>query len=422
MQWNIPLICSIVLLFLLCFAPFCNSTEKSSEFRHDGHSQIHEKTHSTKKFCDPSFNNQTVGAITQNCQFDASGDRCECCKEGYYGNAANRTCRACPCPFTWNSFALACLDISSGGVECLCKRGYRGATCERCAFGYYGNPMVHGGSCKPCNCKDGLNICDSLTGECITSGNSSCGAHCHECDSSTVSLLVDLEKMDDALAWLQQQQLQNVSNGPGLLSRLEANISETKSLVGSYSTAVRHLDPTVEELEVDVDVGRDDLSQLTDKRLRTVSDLEKVLQNVNGRKLKAEDLLSEAEALLTATQDLIKQHTGVKPGESVTVTENNKARMMEEAQGIVQEMRARGCTAQRDRAGREQEDTHKLLDIIRNNMADPLETNQTGDSLMASDSSLSEVAELLTDAGDRVDRTRGLNLKARTALQHLEVT
>ncbi|XP_039668362.1 laminin subunit alpha-3 [Perca fluviatilis] len=271
--------------------------------------------------------------------------------------------------------------------------------------------MVHGGSCKPCNCKDGSNICDSLTGECITSGNSSCGAHCHECDGSTVSLLVDLEKMDDALARLQQQ-LENVSNGPGLLSRLEANISETKSLVGSYSAAVRHLDPTVEQLEVDVDVGRDDLSQLTDKTLKSVSDLEKVLQNVNGRKLKAEDLLSEA--FLIATQDLIKQ----KPGESVAVSENNKARMMEEAQCIVQEMR--GCTAQRDRAGREQEDTHKLLDIIRNNMADPLETKPTGDSLMASDSSLSEAAELLTDAGDRVDRTQALNLNACTALQHLE--
>lgn len=35
----------------------------------------------------------------------------------------------------------------------------------RCAFGYYGNPMVHGGMCKPCNCKkNGLNMCDSLTG------------------------------------------------------------------------------------------------------------------------------------------------------------------------------------------------------------------------------------------------------------------
>lgn len=29
------------------------------------------------------------------------------------------------------SFALACLDVGSGEVECLCKRGYSGAKCER---------------------------------------------------------------------------------------------------------------------------------------------------------------------------------------------------------------------------------------------------------------------------------------------------
>ncbi len=48
----------------------------------------------------------------------------------------------------------------------------------------------------------------------------------------------------------------------------------------------------------------------------------------------------------------------MKPGESVTLSENNKARMMEEAQRIVQEMRARGCSTQRDKASREQEEAH----------------------------------------------------------------
>lgn len=51
-----------------------------------------------------------------------------------------------------------------------------------------------------------------------------------ECDNCTHTLLVNLEKMDDVLAWLKQQ-LQNNSRGPGSLSRrnnLEANISETK--------------------------------------------------------------------------------------------------------------------------------------------------------------------------------------------------
>ncbi|XP_045905978.1 laminin subunit alpha-3-like [Micropterus dolomieu] len=242
---------------------------------------------------------------TGNCQFNTTGYHCEWCEEGYYGNAAHRTCRACPCPFPYNNFALACLDIGAVVVECLCKHGYSGARCERCAFGFYGNPMAHGGSCKPCNCKDGtLNICDSLTGECITSADSSCGDHCHECDSCSVALPVDLERMDDALALLKQQ-LQNVTNGPSSpsgLNHLGANISETKILVGRYNTAVRCLDPKVEQLEADVDDVGDDWSHLTDETLETVSDLGMVLQSVNGTNLKAEELFSEAEALPTAIQ------------------------------------------------------------------------------------------------------------------------
>lgn len=35
----------------------------------------------------------------QNCQYNTAGDRCERCKEGYYGDAAQRSCRVCPCPF-----------------------------------------------------------------------------------------------------------------------------------------------------------------------------------------------------------------------------------------------------------------------------------------------------------------------------------
>lgn len=35
----------------------------------------------------------------------------------------------------------------------------------RCAFGYYGNPVKDGGSCKPCSCKhNNRSICDPLTG------------------------------------------------------------------------------------------------------------------------------------------------------------------------------------------------------------------------------------------------------------------
>ncbi|KAK2835839.1 hypothetical protein Q5P01_016323 [Channa striata] len=414
----------IVWLFLLYIAAVCPSFEKQPKCWHERlQTQIHQKTRSTKKFCDPAFSNQTAAAVSQkcssgfyrertghhrgqcvpcscnglsnecdehtgncvNCQFNTTGDRCEQCREGYYGNAANRTCRSCPCPFTWNNFAVVCLDVGSGETECLCKHGYGGVRCERCTHGYYGNPMVPGGSCRACNCKAGpLNVCDSLTGECVTSGNSSCGDHCSECDSCTYSSLLDLEKRDDGLAWLKQR-LKNINHGSSFrLNKLEAKTSETKILVGRYSTAVRHLDPKVEQLETDVHVVRDDVSQLTDETHQTVTDVGKISQNANNTHMKAGDLLSEAETLLTAMQDLRKQ------------------------------------LSERGDADSEQEEAQKLLDSIKNDTTITEGTEQAADSLRVSDSSLQEVAKLLSGSADTVNRTKDLSLKNHDTLQQLQ--
>ncbi|XP_047442348.1 laminin subunit alpha-3 [Mugil cephalus] len=460
MQWNTHFLCVAAWLGLLYFAQICPSTQKHPKCGHDRRSPIQQKRHSMKKFCDPSFSNQTAGAITQkcssgfyrerdrplrgqcvpcscnglsnecdehtgncvNCQFNSTGDRCERCKEGYHGNAANRTCLACPCPSTQNNFALACMDVGSGVVECLCKRGYSGATCERCALGYYGNPMVHGDTCKPCNCKNSsLNFCDAQTGECVTAGNSSCGDHCHECDSCDLALLVDLEKMGDSLVWVKQQ-LQNISRGPASISRLNklnASVSEINTPDGRYGNAVRQMDPKVEELEAPVDVVRYNLGQLTDESFDTASHLEKVIQFVTETKLKANNLLTEAEDLVLASQDLMRQLSEVKPVDSVSLSENQKSRMVEEAQPILQEMRERGCTVHRDKAGGELQEAHKLLDFIKNNMTAPGENSQA-DSLTSSHSSLRDVTGLLSNAEDAVDRTHGLNLKSSTTLQQLQ--
>ncbi|XP_053178329.1 laminin subunit alpha-3 [Scomber japonicus] len=344
-----------------------------------------------------------------NCMYDTTGDHCEQCKEGYYRNADHVTCRACPCPFTWNNVAWGCRDIGSGVVQCFCRQGYDGARCERCASGYYGNPMVYGGSCKPCNCKhDTWNTCDSMTGG---------------CDICSQSLQGDLEKMDDVLSVLKQQ-LQNINpntSSPHWINNLETNIFETKILVERYITAVRRLVPNVEQLEVDVNDIRDNMNQLTNKTLKTSSDLETIIQNVDGTKLKAEDLFFEAKALLITIQGLLKQEAEVKPKDPFTKDE--KVRMMEEAEYIVKEMRKRDCTAQRDKAGSEQKEAHKLLDLINMTVLtktnQPVLLNKIRASLMASNSSLRDLAELMSDAEDAVRRAKDLNLKSGTVLQHL---
>ncbi|XP_041861835.1 laminin subunit alpha-3-like [Melanotaenia boesemani] len=281
MKRSTSLVCIAVCLSLLCFSLIHCFSYKHSKRRHDSHTQIHQKRHSMKKLCEPSLNYQTAGAIIQqnkkcspgfykewagshmgqcvpcscngllqecdeqtghcvNCQFNTTGNHCERCKEGYYGNAAIRTCRACPCPFTQNNFASACLEISLEVVECLCKRGYSSARCERCSFGYYGNPMMQGGICKPCNCTDrSLNICDPLTGECIRCDNTSCNGNCQELNTCAYMLLVDLDKMDGGLTWTEQQY---IADGLATfkLNHLQANALETKIKVGRQSAAVRH--------------------------------------------------------------------------------------------------------------------------------------------------------------------------------------
>ena len=58
---------------------------------------------------------------------------------------------------------------------CYCEMGYTGERCELCANGYFGNPAVLGGSCKMCNCHGNfdpnmvLETCDSFTGKNINS-------------------------------------------------------------------------------------------------------------------------------------------------------------------------------------------------------------------------------------------------------------
>ncbi|XP_062251664.1 uncharacterized protein LOC133960836 [Platichthys flesus] len=212
--------------------------------------------------------------------------------------------------------------------------------------------------------------------------------------------------MADGLTWLEHQLKNNspVSGSHSMLNNLETNITETKIQFGRSYTAVRHLEPDAEQLETDVNVVGDDLSQLVDK----------VLKNVNQTKLKDDDLLPEAESLLTELQDLIKLLSEVKPGGSITLSENDKVRTTVDAQRIMQEMRQSGCSA----AG-EQEEAHKLLNLIYDNFTTPA-LSRTSDSLMVSASSLRELAELLSEAEDGVNRTRSLNLRSHTTLQHLQ--
>ncbi|XP_014209765.1 laminin subunit alpha isoform X2 [Copidosoma floridanum] len=126
------------------------------------------------------------------CKNGTTGEHCELCQEGYYGNATMGTpsdcliC-ACPLPIPSNNFANGC-EVNEDGsrISCDCKPGYYGARCESCAAGYYGRPDVLGDVCKVCECSGNINTneidsCDSVTGECLRCLNNTYGAACNLC-------------------------------------------------------------------------------------------------------------------------------------------------------------------------------------------------------------------------------------------------
>ena len=132
--------------------------------------------------------------ICNNCLHNTTGDHCQQCVVGYYGDATRGSpldCMICPCPLAQesNNFALSCrintFNLTSGNAPepfvepsmrsqftCSCKPGYTGSICELCDTGFYGQPFVNGDFCKRCNCSGNVDLtvpgaCDTITGRCL---------------------------------------------------------------------------------------------------------------------------------------------------------------------------------------------------------------------------------------------------------------
>ncbi|KAM6915336.1 laminin subunit alpha-4 [Xenentodon cancila] len=134
---------------------------------------------------------QDITGICINCREHSAGDFCEMCEDGYVlnrGQDGRHICQPCACPLATpsNNFALHC-DRAGATLRCKCQEGYAGHNCERCAPGYYGNPMAAGNSCKRCECNGNtdpnliFNECHNVTGHCQHCWGNTAGANCERC-------------------------------------------------------------------------------------------------------------------------------------------------------------------------------------------------------------------------------------------------
>ncbi|KAK2490014.1 hypothetical protein MC885_001366, partial [Smutsia gigantea] len=124
------------------------------------------------------------------CQRNTTGEHCEKCLDGYIGDSikgAPRFCQPCPCPLPHlANFAESCYR-KNGAVRCVCKENYAGPNCERCAPGYYGNPLLIGSTCKKCDCSGNsdpnliFEDCNEVTGQCRNCLSNTTGFKCERC-------------------------------------------------------------------------------------------------------------------------------------------------------------------------------------------------------------------------------------------------
>ncbi|XP_029930598.1 laminin subunit alpha-3-like isoform X2 [Myripristis murdjan] len=366
-----------------------------------------------------------------NCQYNTAGDHCERCKEGYYGNPAQRTCRVCPCPseVASKSFAVGCREIS-GAFQCICRTGYTGERCERCAPGFYGDPKT-GGSCQPCNCNGNGNNCDSRTGVCkntLEPKDTNTDEQCQECDNCAQTLLNDLEKLDNDLGRIKTQ-LDNASasaTSQDRLEKLEKAISDTKTLVSKFSTTITNHKPKVNQLEQDMRTLSDDISLLKDKADEKAADADKAVADVEKTHKRAKDLDTEVRNILKKIKALLDQLN--EAGTSASgdrLPSEDLAKMMDEAQRMVKEMENKNFNPQKTAAEKERDEAKKLLEHIKANVSKQCDQNEAAAEkirglLKDYEAKLKDLDEALKEAVDTVKKANtqnGLNAQAMDDLQ-----
>ncbi|XP_075877558.1 laminin subunit alpha-3-like isoform X2 [Nelusetta ayraudi] len=367
----------------------------------------------------------------QNCQYNTAGDRCERCKDGYYGNAAQRTCRICPCPFSMetNNFALGCREVY-GDFQCVCKTGYTGERCESCAPGYFGDPVSRGGNCQPCNCNGNGNNCDPKTGVCkntLEPGDTNTDERCQECDNCAQTLLKDLEKLDEELQRIKSQ-LGNATASASAqerLKNLEKALLDTKDLVNKYSAAVNNQRSKVTQLEQDQRNLSDDISSLKDEADKRAADADKAVAAVEKTHKRAKALDADIKSTLKKIQALVDQLQEADTSGEMVPSEN-LGKLMDEAKRMVEEMENRDFTPQKTAAEKERDEARKLLEHIKANVSKQCDENEAAakklrDLLKSYEDKLKDLDEALKEANDSVKKANvqnGLNAQAMEDLKN----
>ncbi|XP_022231765.2 laminin subunit beta-1 [Drosophila obscura] len=117
----------------------------------------------------------------QKCLYQTTGDHCELCRDGFFGDALQQNCQQCDCDFLGTNNTLAHCDRRSG--QCPCLPNVQGLRCDQCAVNHW--KIASGEGCEACNC-DAIGAvqeqCNPYTGQCKCKQGFG-GRACNQCEA-----------------------------------------------------------------------------------------------------------------------------------------------------------------------------------------------------------------------------------------------
>ncbi|XP_054153012.1 laminin subunit alpha-2-like [Oppia nitens] len=323
------------------------------------------------------------------CLHNTTGPNCGECLPGFYGNATQGfedDCKPCGCPLliSSNNFSPTCHyePNSRYGYICNCPIGYIGDQCERCIEGYYGNPLVPGGLCLPCECGPETNRsipgwCDHITGHCRVIDE------CADLDDKCILML--LEDMEFLKVLVEEANLTDVANLPwtrllhltNRFTKISTNfndyqrvISRGNQIIGNYSISF--------DLETWADILYLKSRELYDRGPVLAKDAERVKNEAQALL----DLLNELWTMIIGIVNQLRKHHD--PIGHIS------DRMLQEAERILRELQARDFRPRVEEADRELRKAKNLLERVRQLLTDRKHTDPLKQRL-------DRLAELLRD-------------------------
>lgn len=116
------------------------------------------------------------------CLFETTGNNCEYCRDGYYGDALRQDCRVCQCEILGTNSSIQHCDRYTG--QCPCLPNVEGVQCDRCITNHW--KIASGEGCEHCNCDtigSESDQCNPFDGQCRCKAGFG-GRQCNECQAN----------------------------------------------------------------------------------------------------------------------------------------------------------------------------------------------------------------------------------------------